>query len=71
MGEMPDNQYLADELPAPVGERMPADPRLFSLDDQQGAAKTLVRGVREQRRALQRSRRARAAAADVVQPQPA
>ena len=51
------NQYLPDDeglFPVPRGERMPATPRLFSIDDEQLSRRPLLRNVRRARRALQR-----------------
>ena len=46
--DLPLNQYLPGDhgmFPAPYGERMPADLRIFSLEGKQSARKPLLRNM--------------------------
>ena len=62
------NQYLPGDhgmFPAPIGESMPADPRIFSLEDEQSKRKPLLRNMHKMRQMVRAKVKATAVSEEV------
>lgn len=69
---LPQNQYLPDDdglFPVPEGERMPADPSIFSIDEEQIQRPSLLRNVRVGRQAARQRRRQAQSPSGALEPE--